>query len=257
MNIAVHFCGVLLRAGYCCKIKQKVENCGPRKGWLWKLSKSRGCTIARVHGWFFKMTAPNPSLAFVKWMYKWPEEDIVFRVCHQIRICPIWIYSLWFRFAVWKPPNSRPQALSIALKPNSQPGNFVLYLSTLLHHWRMFTLSINVNKPHSNLNQPALRGPLFVYVESTETLQIFAPSPNELIETRDSSISNQLSSIQIKSLILNHNFNQHPRIWIPSFWLWCEGGWYEGGWWSVTRRHCLLRGMIYCQLSFCLLLRSV
>ena len=26
-------------------------------------------------------------------------------------------------------------------------------------------------------------------VESTETLQIFAPSPNELIETRDSSIS--------------------------------------------------------------------
>ena len=31
-SIAVHFCGVLLRAGYCCKIGQKVENSRPRKG---------------------------------------------------------------------------------------------------------------------------------------------------------------------------------------------------------------------------------
>ena len=104
-------------------------------------------------------------------------------------------------------------------------------------------------------------------VESTETLQIFTPSPNELLFTPS---PNELLETQDSSISINYpQFRERLKVWF-SITISINTQGFESphsdcgvrgvgmrGWWSVTRRHCLLRGMIYCQLSFCLLLRSV
>ena len=148
-------------------------------------------------------------------------------------------------------------------------------------------LTVSSNQPFSLLMMkecPLLLSPSLC-TEQISSANIYFPSPNDQIGKQGTFISANyrkfltiscISWTTVESSYFSPEVAEFLRfnitilvlitIHVKFYWfcLWCEargdGRWageVEGEGRSVTRCHCLLRGMIYCQLGFWLLLLSV
>ena len=142
-----------------------------------------------------------------------------FRVWHQIRICPIWIYSPWFRFAVWKPPNSQPEALSIAL---TKPNFTTIQYSYILRHnaqiWTSFEVVSHGTAATFCVQRSLCKYLLYLKMSRIETcVHTEVPPPINIAMSRNKPIDSKTSQ-ELRMLSSWKIICASSQLCIPDFW---------------------------------------